>query len=309
MTGGVLLHEDPVGRARGEPGPLFHQDPVDRRLGARGHPHDPPQQRGGADLHRYVRLDPLLHGGAHRRRLRSYRREVAAGDREVGEARLLVEGVVGGLQVQVGVVAGTEQRDPQEQGDADAEHLGAATTHVASQFDMQRLHRAPSPLQVLGINRGIDHLVGDELSRAHPQDTVGAPGDRPVVRDQHDRATPTGGHAPQERAGCDARSRGRAHRWARRRKDRRVLRDGARDRDPLLLATGELIREVVRPVSESDLLQQPGRSSASRPVSSSTSSMFSRAVKVGIRLKNWKTNPTRSRRNAVSPRSSSSAMS
>jgi hypothetical protein len=46
-----------------------------------------------------------------------------------------------------------------------------------------------------------------------------------------------------------------------------------------------------------------------RPASETGNVMFSAAVSVGTRLKYWKTKPMRSRRNLVSPASSSFPMS
>ena len=80
----------------------------------------------------------------------------------------------------------------------------------------------------------------------------------------------------------------------------RVLDQGPGDRHPLLLAPRHLVRPVVEPVAQADLA-----SAASRPSPSSRSgtprgrngiSTFSTAVRLLIRLNDWKMNPTLSRR-------------
>ncbi len=73
------------------------------------------------------------------------------------------------------------------------------------------------------------------------------------------------------------------------------LGDGAGHRHALLLAAGKLGREVIEPVGEAD---QPSASSGFMGLSaiSVISSTFSRAVRLGVRLKNWKMKPTERRR-------------
>ena len=76
-------------------------------------------------------------------------------------------------------------------------------------------------------------------------------------------------------------------------------RPGARH--PLLLATGQLARPVAEPVAQPhgvDDLVEPRRVGR-RPAMADGSRMFSCAVRVGTRLKAWKTNPIRSRRSSV----------
>ena len=86
--------------------------------------------------------------------------------------------------------------------------------------------------------------------------------------------------------------------WLVTEKQRRLLDEGARDRDPLLLAAGELGREVIGPIPRPTRSSSASARGRSAPwwVSSSANSTFSTAVSVGIRLKNWKTKPTVSRR-------------
>jgi hypothetical protein len=83
----------------------------------------------------------------------------------------------------------------------------------------------------------------------------------------------------------------------------RPTRPGARD--PLLLAAGQLARPVPEPVAQADgvdHLVEPRRVGR-RPAIADGSTMFSSAVRVGTRLKAWKTNPIRSRRSSVRWRS------
>jgi hypothetical protein len=63
----------------------------------------------------------------------------------------------------------------------------------------------------------------------------------------------------------------------------RALGDGARDGDALLLAAGELRREVVQPLAEADQRQRLLGAHRVRAISV-TSATFSRAVRLGIRL-------------------------
>ena len=80
-----------------------------------------------------------------------------------------------------------------------------------------------------------------------------------------------------------------------------------RDRDPLLLAAGELGGPVGRPVGRGRRSSSSGRASPDRrraPAIRSGSSTFSAASRTGTRLKNWKMKPSFSRRSAVIPLSS-----
>ena len=76
-----------------------------------------------------------------------------------------------------------------------------------------------------------------------------------------------------------------------REQDRVAGGEGPRDRDPLLLAAGELVREML----ERDRRARPARASrratsraCSRPLTSAPNSTFSSAVSAGNRLKVWK---------------------
>ena len=77
----------------------------------------------------------------------------------------------------------------------------------------------------------------------------------------------------------------------------------ARDRDALLLATGQLVRAVLRagrPGPRSSTICSNHSGSGFLPASAIGSVMFSSALSVGIRLYAWNTNPMRSRRMSVS---------
>jgi hypothetical protein len=103
------------------------------------------------------------------------------------------------------------------------------------------------------------------------QHAVGHAGDGGVVRDHHAVVPSSRGCARWPRARA-RRWRRRARRSARRTAARRALGDGARDRHALLLAAGELRREVVAP--------RP------RPTSPSASSMLHRVARdVGHELR------------------------
>ena len=85
--------------------------------------------------------------------------------------------------------------------------------------------------------------------------------------------------------------------------DLRAGHERPRDRDALLLATGELAGQVAEPVAEPDRrddLVEPGLVRRRVPASVSGRTMFSAAVSVGIRLYCWKMKPRRSRRSSVS---------
>ena len=82
--------------------------------------------------------------------------------------------------------------------------------------------------------------------------------------------------------------------------DRRVVDDGARDGDALLLPAGELARVVLHAVLEADDAQRGLRALLALGrrrgcVSRSGSSTFSTAVSTGIRLYDWKMKPMRAR--------------
>ena len=66
--------------------------------------------------------------------------------------------------------------------------------------------------------------------------------------------------------------------------DVRPLGDGAGDGHALLLAAGELGREVVQPVAEADQVERLLRRPSGRAAISVTSATFSRAVRLGMRL-------------------------
>ena len=86
----------------------------------------------------------------------------------------------------------------------------------------------------------------------------------------------------------------------------RLVREGAGDRDALLLAARELLRAMVHPVGEVDEPQQLAHApSAPRRVDRrrrSGTSTFSAALRIGIRPNAWKTNPIVSRRYSTSSR-------
>ena len=76
------------------------------------------------------------------------------------------------------------------------------------------------------------------------------------------------------------------------------------DRDALLLAAGELAGPVARSARQPDRARAPRAPRARRarrPASRSGRLMFWRTVSDDIRLKAWKTNPTRSRRRIGQP--------
>ena len=157
---------------------------------------------------------------------------------------------------------------------------------------------AGEPHQVISSG-GIGAAVGrvlDDPARAEPDQPVGHPGDRLVVGDDQDRLAEPAADVPEQGE----------HRLARlvvegpgrlvAEQQLRVLGQGPGDRHPLLLAAGELRGEVVGPSAEAD---QPEAlvdvDRVARPISAATCT-FSLAVRVGTRLKNWKTKPTASRR-------------
>ena len=133
--------------------------------------------------------------------------------------------------------------------------------------------------QAIRIGRNArDHAVGQ------PHHAVGHAGDRRVVGD-HDGggaelAVDAGDRLEHDDAGVVVERAGRLV------AQQHVgpLGDGARDRDPLLLAAGELRREVV----QSGRPGRPARSASSGAhgiaAISVTSATFSRAVRLGIRL-------------------------
>lgn len=121
---------------------------------------------------------------------------------------------------------------------------------------------------------GYRGVVGDDQDRAAPPVEV--------LQDAQDAAS---GLQVQRAGGLVAQQQ------------RGVLGDGAGDGDALLLAARQLRREVAaRSASPTAASAARDRSRSPRPVSSATSRTFSSAVSDGTRLKNWKTNPTVSRR-------------
>ena len=82
----------------------------------------------------------------------------------------------------------------------------------------------------------------------------------------------------------------------------RLRDESARDCDTLLLAARRAGRTVAAPIGEPDLGVSSSTQSlsASGPPSDSGSTMFSSAVSIGSRLKNWKMKPMCSRRSFVS---------
>ena len=87
--------------------------------------------------------------------------------------------------------------------------------------------------------------------------------------------------------------------------------EGARERDPLLLAAGELGRIVVAAVAQPDAGQQLGGARRRRPRRGARAGTctFSRAVSVGMSWKDWKTKPTFSPRSRARASSSSAPSS
>ena len=76
-----------------------------------------------------------------------------------------------------------------------------------------------------------------------------------------------------------------------REQDRIARSEGPRDRDPLLLSTRELVREVLHPLVQSDPAEHVASDLAGLIAAAGTSapnSTFSSAVRAGKRLKVWK---------------------
>ena len=92
---------------------------------------------------------------------------------------------------------------------------------------------------------------------------------------------------------------------------RRPRDERAGDRDALLLAAGELRRPVRAALGETDrwISSSTHARSGFAPAIESGSRMFSSAVSIGSRLKNWKTKPMCRRRSFVSSCRPSSVIS
>ena len=148
-----------------------------------------------------------------------------------------------------------------------------------------------------------DPAVGEQ------QDPVGVGRRHRIVRD-HDHHVPVGVDylaqqgehlAPGADVQCSCRLVGEHH-----------LRPGDEcpgDRDPLLLAAGQLRGAIAQPLVQPDPGGDPRTAEGGglRPPSRSGSAMFWATVSDGSRLKAWNTNPIRSRRKIVNRRSLRSA--
>ena len=121
---------------------------------------------------------------------------------------------------------------------------------------------------------------------------------RGVVRDHHDRLAELVDRVAQQLEDLAARRGVEVAGRLVGEDDRRPRDERAGDRDALLLAAGELGRSVRAAVGEADRSSSSSNHSWSgfSPAIESGSRMFSSAVSIGSRLKNWKTKPMCSRR-------------
>ncbi len=147
VVGHVLFDQDRAGSTRIEVTALLDLDPVDRRAARGRQPDDAAEQLGGADMQRNVGLGPGRDRLHPRRgaRLPGDLRHVTAVDGQVGEPVLLVGLAVGGVEVAIGVVAGAEQGDAEEDRHDDRPELGSLAAQVPAQLRPQRPHRVTAP--------------------------------------------------------------------------------------------------------------------------------------------------------------------
>jgi hypothetical protein len=126
-----------------------------------------------------------------------------------------------------------------------------------------------------------------------------------VVRDHHDRLAVARDRLAQQLEDLAARLRVEVAGRLVGEDDRRLRHERARDRDALLLAARELGRPVLRRSARPTAQQVVEEAlSGFSPAIESGRTMFSSAVSIGSRLKNWKTKPMCSRRSCVSSLSS-----
>ena len=175
----------------------------------------------------------------------------------------------------------------------------------------------------MGQSPEVRHALGDlrrrRAARASPasrpsarnSDAVGVGGGDRVVGDHDDRLAEVVDDVAQQREDLAA---GAGVERAGRLVGEHDLGPGdqrAGDGDALLLAAGELGGPVAQAVGEPDAVDDLAHQarSARPPARRSGRAMFCATVSAGIRLKAWKTKPTRSRRSSVSRVSLSPASS
>ena len=138
---------------------------------------------------------------------------------------------------------------------------------------------------------------------ARNSDAVGDRRGVRVVRDHHDRLAELVDRLAQQRQHLLAGARVEVAGRLVGEQDGRARDERAGDGDALLLAAGELGRAVRAPVARGRPCRaapRPTPRSGFAPASESGSTMFSSAVSIGSRLKNWKMKPMWSRRSCVS---------
>ena len=152
----------------------------------------------------------------------------------------------------------------------------------------------------------------DDAAVGEVEDAVGDRRRARLVGDHHDRLPELLDRVPEQLEDLGAGLRVEVARRLVREDDVRPRDERPRDRDALLLAAGELRRAGARGGRRA----RPTRSASSKnsgsgfsPAIESGSVMFSSAVSIGRRLKNWKTKPMWRRRSFVRSESSSVVIS
>ena len=161
--------------------------------------------------------------------------------------------------------------------------------------------------------RGGPAFVGGDDAVAHRDDSVGGLGQRRFVRDEHDRQAALAVEISDRREDFLRRPRIEVPGRLVGEQDRRVVDQGAGDRDALLLAAGELVGMAVLPPGEADegrALRAPSsRSPRAGRSKRAEATTFSAALVRARRLKLWNTKPMRRLRIRASDGSSSPATS
>ena len=197
-------------------------------------------------------------------------------------------------------------RDHERDRDDQRPSAGAGRATTSAARSREPPHRLPVQVGDRGRPAG-RRAVGDDPAAGELDHPVGDAGDLAVVGDdEHGGARLVGLLVEQLEdlhAGAEVELAGRLVGE----QDRVAGRERARDRDALLLAAGELVREVPQRARAS-----PTRSSISaataraspRPATSAPNSTFSSAVSAGNRLKVWKMKLTvwRRKREQLAPR-------
>ena len=192
--------------------------------------------------------------------------------------------------------------------------MAATPTAMQMKKNSSRRHEARvSRTAIRRTNLIRVHLdVLDDTAVAQDQPRVGHRRQLGVVRHQDERRAARTVDLPQQLHDVAAVGAVEVAGWLVGQHDRRVVGQGAGERDALLLAAGELRRIVMRRGRSARLRRAAswrGGGASGAPAISIGTATFSKAVSDGMRWKNWKTKPIFSPRSLASASSSSRVMS